>query len=73
MAKMGSYRWEGKEKIFRALREDVRAQVEEALEELDYELGGYVTTDEDFEDIVGCIVVEGSPYDAVLRIIYREL
>ena len=34
MAKIGSYRWEGREKILRSLRDEARREVEEALEEV---------------------------------------
>lgn len=34
MAKIGSYRWEGREKILRSLRDDARREIEEALDEV---------------------------------------
>lgn len=70
MAKIGSYRWEGREKILRSLRDEARREVEEALEELDREVGSF--TDEDFEDIVGAVLTESSVTDAVMTIIDRS-
>ena len=70
MAKMGSYRWEGREKILRFLRDEARREVEEALEELDREVGS--VSDEDFEDIVGAVLTESSVTDAVMTIIDRS-
>ena len=70
MAKMGSYRWEGREKILRSLRDEARGEVEEALEEVLHEVGSF--SDDDFEDIVGAVVTESSVTDAVMTIIDRS-
>lgn len=70
MAKMGSYRWEGREKILRSLRDDARREVEEALEELAQE--GVAWDYMDFEDIVGAVLTESSVTDAVMTIIDRS-
>jgi len=69
MAKIGSYRWEGREKILRSLRDEARLEVEEALEEVLREVGSFA--DEDFEDIVGAVLTESSVTDAVMTIIDR--
>ena len=70
MAKMGSYRWEGREKILRSLRDDARREVEEALEELAQE--GVAWDYMDFEDIVGAVLTDSSVTDAVMTIIDRS-
>ena len=70
MAKVGSYRWEGREKILRSLRDDARREVEEALEELAQE--GVAWDYMDFEDIVGAVLTESSVTDAVMTIIDRS-
>ena len=70
MAKMGSYRWEGREKILRSLRDDARREVEEALEELVQE--GVAWDYMDFEDIVGAVLTDSSVTDAVMTIIDRS-
>ena len=70
MAKMGSYRWEGREKILRSLRDEARREVEEALEELAQE--GVAWDYMDFEDIVGAVLTESSVTDAVMTIIDRS-
>lgn len=70
MAKIGSYRWEGREKILRSLRDEARREVEEALEEVLREVGSFA--DEDFEDIVGAVLTESSVTDAVMTIIDRS-
>lgn len=70
MAKIGSYRWEGREKILRSLRDDARREVEEALEELAQE--GVAWDYMDFEDIVGAVLTESSVTDAVMTIIDRS-
>jgi DNA-binding transcriptional ArsR family regulator len=67
MAKVGSYRWEGREKILRALRDDARAQVEEALAELDQE--GVAWDYMDFEEIVGAVLTESSVTETLTEII----
>ena len=70
MAKIGSYRWEGREKILRSLRDEARREIEEALEEVLHEVGSF--SDADFEDIVGAVLTESSVTDAVMTIIDRE-
>ena len=70
MAKIGSYRWEGREKILRSLRDEARREVEEALEELARE--GVAWDYMDFEDIVGAVLTESSVTDAVMTIIDRS-
>ena len=70
MAKMGSYRWEGREKILRSLRDEARREIEEALEEVLHEVGSF--SDEDFEDIVGAVLTDSSVTDAVMTIIDRS-
>ena len=70
MAKIGSYRWEGREKILRSLRDEARREVEEALEELAQE--GVAWDYMDFEDIVGAVLTESSVTDAVMTIIDRS-
>ena len=70
MAKIGSYRWEGREKILRVLRDEARREVEEALEEVLREVGSFA--DEDFEDIVGAVLTDTSVTDAVMTIIDRS-
>lgn len=70
MAKIGSYRWEGREKILRSLRDEARREIEEALEEVLREVGSFA--DEDFEDIVGAVLTESSIPDAVMTIIDRS-
>ena len=69
MAKMGSYRWEGRQMILRSLRDEARREVEEALEELERE--GVAWDYMDFEDIVGAVLTESSVTDAVMTIIDR--
>ena len=70
MAKIGSYRWEGREKILRSLRDEARREIEEALEEVLREVGSF--SDDDFEDIVGAVLTESSVTDAVVTIIDRS-
>ena len=70
MAKIGSYRWEGREKILRSLRDEARREIEEALEEVLREVGSFA--DEDFEDIVGAVLTDSSVTDAVMTIIDRS-
>jgi len=67
MAKVGSYRWEGREKILRALRDDARAQIEEALAELEQE--GVAWDYMDFEEIVGAVLTDSSVTDVMTGII----
>ena len=67
MAKVGSYKWEGREKILGALRDDARAQIEEALAELEQE--GVAWDYMDFEEIVGAVLTDSSVTDVMTGII----
>ena len=67
MAKIGSYRWEGREKILRSLRDDARREVEEALEELAQE--GVAWDYMDFEEIVGAVLTDAPVTDVISEII----
>jgi len=72
MAKMGSYRWEGKEKILRSLRDAARREVEEALEEVMRETGATYVDYMDFENIVGAVLTDESVTDVVMDILDRS-
>jgi len=72
MAKMGSYRWEGKEKILRSLRDEARREVEEALEEVMRETGATFVDYMDFENIVGAVLTDESVTDVVMDILDRS-
>jgi len=72
MAKMGSYRWEGKEKILRSLRDEARREVEEALEEVMRETGATYVDYMDFENIVGAVLTDESVTDVVMDILDRS-
>jgi len=72
MAKIGSYRWEGREKILRSLRDDARREIEEALDEVMRETGATFVDYMDFENIVGAVLVDESVTDVVMDIIDRS-
>jgi len=72
MAKMGSYRWEGREKILRSLRDEARREIEEALDEVIRETGSTYVDYMDFENIVGAVLVDESVTDVVMDIIDRS-
>ena len=73
MAKIGSYRWEGREKILRVLRDEARREVEEALEEVAHNLGPVTITEAEVELIVGSVLASGSATEAVMSIYDRRL
>ena len=72
MAKIGSYRWEGREKILRSLRDDARREIEEALDEVMRETGATYVDYMDFENIVGAVLVDESVTDVIMDIIGGE-